>query len=280
MATIGMDIGGTYIKAGIVSKKGVEKLIVRPTYANSSRSKIISQISSIINELSNRKIEGIGIGVPSTVDVEKGIVFETVNVPSLRNVALKKILERKYSVPVFINNDANCFALGEKYFGKGRKFQDIVGMVIGTGIGAGIILNGKLYSGHNCGAGEFGEISFRDHNLEYYCSGKFFKEKYHLSGEDLLMLANKNDAKAIAIFEEFGINMSYALSFVVNSVDPEIIIFGGSVAKSRKFFERSMRKSLKSLIYKRSYSNLKIEFSDMKNITILGAASLCCNNIN
>ena len=69
---------------------------------------------------------------------------------------MKRIIEKKFKVPVSINNDANCFALGEKHFGK--KYNNMVGLIIGTGVGAGIIINGKLYCGHNCGAGEFGSI--------------------------------------------------------------------------------------------------------------------------
>ena len=92
-------------------------------------------------------------------------------------------MEERFAIPVLINNDANCFAVGEYYFGKGVEGDSLVGLTIGTGLGSGIILKGKLYSGKNCGAGEFGMIDYLDHFIEYYASGQFFKNVYDIDGE-------------------------------------------------------------------------------------------------
>ncbi len=274
MGVIGIDLGGTKISVGLIQKDKLEKTVSEKINAKGSQKEVVIQIENLIDQLFNKKVKGIGIGVPAIVDVENGIVFETVNIPSWKKVPLKEILEKRYKVPVFVNNDANCFALAEKYFGKGKNYKNIVGFISGTGVGSGIIINGKLYTGNNCGAGEFGEIVFKQHNIEYYCSGKYFVQMYNITGEDLFEKAMKGDPKALKIFDEFGKNMGKTLSIVVHSVDPEIIILGGSVSKAFKFFEKSMMKSLKESIYTRSYSRLKIEISKTEKIAILGAASL------
>jgi glucokinase len=83
------------------------------------------------------------------VDVEKGIVYSVINIPSWHEVPLKQILEDRFGLPVFVNNDANCFAMGELYYGSGRGYRHLVGLIVGTGLGAGIVVNGRLYSGAN-----------------------------------------------------------------------------------------------------------------------------------
>ena len=274
MEIIGIDLGGTKIDTGIVSDNGLEKVVSKKVKSLGTQQEVISQITETIDELLCSEVKGIGIGVPAIVNVKKGIVYETVNIPSWKKVPLKDILEKKYQIPVKLNNDANCFVLAEKYFGKGKSYQNIVGLTIGTGLGAGIIINDKLHSGHNCGAGEFGEIVFKEHNIEHYCSGQFFENKYKTTGEKLFEQAKQNNLKALKIFREFGENLGEALSMIVHSVDPEIIILGGSVSNSAKYFKKSMKDSLKKLIYEKSYSELEIEVSKTNNIAILGAASL------
>ena len=144
-------------------------------------------------------VTGIGVGVPSVVDTEKGIVYGVQNIPSWQEVYLKEFLENKYNLPTYVNNDANCFAAGEKYFGKAKEYENAVGLIIGTGLGAGLILNDRLYSGTNCGAGEFGTISFRGHNYEYYCSGQYFIQHYSTDGAALFESARSKDTKALKI---------------------------------------------------------------------------------
>ncbi|MBS3176542.1 ROK family protein [Candidatus Woesearchaeota archaeon] len=147
-------------------------------------------------------------------------------------------MEKKYHIPVSVQNDAKCFALGEKSADHGKKFKNIVAVTISTGLRAGIIINEKLYVGYNGGAGEFGEMTFKDQNAEYYCAGKYFIKKYNKSGEELFKEANQNNPKALTIFNEFGHNLGKVLAMVVHAIDPEIIILGGSVSKAYKFFEK------------------------------------------
>ena len=125
---------------------------------------------STIEEVFDSAVSGIGVGVPSIVDVEKGIVYDVQNIPSWKEVHLKQLLEERFQVPVFINNDANCFAIGEKHFGKGKDHENMIGLIVGTGMAGGIIIKNQLYNGYNCGSGEFGMIPYLEHNYEYYSS--------------------------------------------------------------------------------------------------------------
>lgn len=225
MEVIGVDIGDTKISAGIVKNKKLIKLITRKTDSKSSKNKIINQLIEIIEYLFNPSISKIGIDVPAIVD-KAGTIYEAVNIYSWNKVPLRKMLEKKFKVPVFINNDANCFALGEKYFGNGKKYDNLVGLIFGTGVGAGIIINRRLYHGKNGAAGEFGQITYLGHDVEHFCSGKFFRRNCKTKGEILFKKALKGDKNAKKIFEDYGKHLGKALSIVVNSVDPPIIIMG------------------------------------------------------
>ncbi len=269
---IGVDIGGTNIRCAAISKaRGIISYKKIKIEDIDSKEKSIKQLKKLIDCLFTKKIKGIAVGVPAIVDVCKGVIYEANNIPSWKKIPLKRILEKKYKVPVFINNDANCFALGEKNFGIGKKYKHIVGVIIGTGFGAGIIINNKLYYGNNCAAGEFGKIPFKDKTLEDYCSGKFFRR---ISGEKLHKMAKKKNKKALNIFKKYGENLGNGIAAIINSVDPEIIILGGGVSKSYSFFRKSFLNSLKKHIYKKVFRSIKIKKSVTKNISLFGAVSL------
>ncbi len=274
MGILGIDLGGTNVRVGLIENDSLTKVESLPISRTDNAMDVVDNISSLIDRFSSEKILGIGVGVPSVVDVERGIVYDVQNIPSWKEVHLKDLLEKKFKVPVYVNNDANCFAIGEKYFGKGKKYDNIVGLIVGTGLGAGLVIHGRLYSGRNCGAGEFGCVPYRDRNYEYYCSGQFFANEYNTTGEELFRRAEEGDKEAISIFSEFGANLGEAIKLIMYSVDPEIIILGGSVSNSFDFFKTEMRKSLDSFAYARSIANVKIEVSEVANVAILGAAAL------
>lgn len=274
MGVLGIDIGGTNIRAGFVENGEIGRIESSLVLKDGSQMEILETLDSVIEKFSDKNLEGIGVGVPSVVDVEKGIVYDVVNIPAWKEVNLKEILEKKYQVPVYINNDANCFAVGEKYFGKGKNYKNIVGLIIGTGLGAGLIINNQLYNGNNCGAGEFGMIPYRKNNYEYYCSGQYFLNEYGVTGEELFAKASQDDAAAQKIFSTYGSNLAEVVKTVMFTIDPEIIILGGSVSRSFQFYKDDMWKSIKSFAYSNSVSKLEIEVSEIKNIAILGAAAL------
>ncbi|MGE5365213.1 MAG: ROK family protein [Bacteroidota bacterium] len=274
MGILGIDIGGTNMRVGYIEDNRLVRSESVQLSNVDSEQETLDQLTSLIDIFSDRKTGGIGVGVPSVVDTEKGIVYDVQNIPSWKEVHLKEILENKYGVPVYVNNDANCFAAGEKYFGKAVGYRDVVGLIVGTGLGAGVITNGTLYTGSNCGAGEFGMISYRDSILEHYCCGQFFQNKYSVSGSVISERAGAGEAEALRIFDEFGAHLGEAIKIILYSLDPEMIVLGGSVSKSFRYFSASMRKSLGTFAYTKSLDRLKIEVSETENIAILGAAAL------
>jgi glucokinase len=117
---IGIDLGATNIRGAVVNDDAISKIISRRINTKGTEEQVLEDVYFIIDKLIDNNIKAIGIGVPSVVDVELGIVYNVVHIPSWKEVHLKQILEDKYKIPVFVNNDANCFALGEHYFGKGK----------------------------------------------------------------------------------------------------------------------------------------------------------------
>lgn len=280
MKIIGVDIGGTKIHAALVQNQQIVKDYSCPTPFNKSKEEVIQAVESAIQQLFSDDVVGIGIGVPGLVDLETNEVIDVLNIPSWDRVPLKAILEKSFKVPVYVNNDANCFALGEKYYGKGQPFKNFVGITIGTGLGAGIIINNHLYSGKFCGAGEFGTIYYRDGMVENYASGQFFKAQ-ELDGAELFTLAGKQNEAAIQKFYELGEHIGRAIANVLYSLAPDAIILGGSVANSYSFFEKGMHAVLKNEFeYQRLYQALKIEISELKNSGVLGASSLVLDALN
>lgn len=275
---IGVDLGGTNIRAGKVVQHEIVKMAKAPTNSEGTVEEVLETIFSVIDECFDGNTQSIGIGVPSVVDVEKGIVYDVVNIPSWKVVPLKSILENKYKVPVYVNNDANCFALGEKYFGKAQTYKSVVGLCIGTGMGSGLIFNEKLYEGVNCGAGEFGNIPYLKSNFEGYCSGQFFSEEKKIAAVDAYHLAVKGDLTALKIFEEFGFHMGQAIKSILYAYDPEIIVLGGSLTNAYKFFQPAMFEAIQDFAYRNVLTNLKIEISELEHSAIYGAAALYLNS--
>ena len=275
MSYIGIDLGGTKIRAVKIVDQSCE------TYANSlvpkkgSEKEIIDIIKKLISKLIDKSVIGIGIGVPSVVDEKLGIVYDVQNIPSWKKVFLKDILESHFNIPVFINNDVNCFSLGELYFGLGKKVDSFVGLSIGTGVAGGIIINKKLYNGSNIGAGEFGMLAYKDKNYEHYCSGQFFEKIHGEKGEEFYKRAKNGDLDAIKLFNVFGEHLGNLINQVIYTYDPEQIILGGSITEAYDYFKEGIQTSLKSFAYQNSISNLKISVSKDPDIPLKGAASLC-----
>lgn len=274
-ALIGVDLGGTKVAAGRIDENRLTKIERELIPAHSENSDdILDAITRIIDRMFDDRIAGIGIGIPGLVDRQSGMVNDVQNIPSWKEVPLKTILEERFQVPVYTDNDANCFALGELHFGKGRGTDDFVGLTIGTGMGSGIIKNGMLLSDAHGGSGEFGNISYLSSIYEDYCSGKFFVKNYNLKGEQLLEGARNGDPYALRAFEEFGNHLGNAIKTIMLSVDPQKVIIGGSVAQAHEFFKNSMWKSILKFPFPSALHNFEVIFSEEKNIAVLGAASL------
>lgn len=278
-SAIGVDLGGTTIGSGVVRDGVIIKQHTSMVPKGGAESEVIDVLCQNIETIIDESIEGIGIGVPSIVDTEKGIVYDVTNIPSWKEVHIKDILEDRFNLPVYVNNDANCFAIGEKYFGQGRDYKDIVALIVGTGLAAGIIIGNKLYKGHNCGAGEFGMIPYLDHHYEYYSCGQFFENVHHVNGASAFDLAKKGDKKAQVMFEEMGGHLGNAINIILYTYDPEIIILGGSVSQAYPLFKNALWKSIEKFSYRPIVERLTIKISNQKDIAVLGAAALYFNSI-
>jgi len=273
---IGIDLGGTKVNVGLVEGNKIlsNESVKLPKDSKSEWNVINIIIDLIKTQLGKHKVEGIGIGVPSIVDREKGIIHEVQNIPLWKEVPLADILKKEFGIPVFIDNDANCFAYGEFKFGLGKGYKHLVGLTLGTGMGSGIISNGHLMGDAHCGSGEFGMIPYKDGIIEDYCSGKFFKNFYDSNGEELMILAQGGDSVAIEAFKKFGEHLGNAVKTILYAVDPQVIIVGGSVVNSVDFFGPSLTSSISDFAYKKVLEKFKILYSKTSNIALLGAASL------
>ena len=271
---IGIDLGGTKIKVGIEHQGKIIHQKKAFLKEKDSFDSTIEQVFQLISPLAQERVGGIGIGVPSVVDVENGIVYNVTNIPSWKKVALKSILEKEFNLPVFVNNDVNCYTLGEHRFGLAKGFDTVVGMSIGTGLGSGIIIKNKLYAGNNCGAGEIGLLPYKDKNIEYYASGNFFEAFHQTTAVEASHAARRGDENALKQWREFGYHFGAAVQVVLYAYDPQVIIIGGSVSQAFEYFKDSMYESFSDFIYPESIQRLKIFISENENIALLGAAAL------
>ena len=274
---VGVDVGGTKVSIGRI----VEGIIVAetsfPTYAHRGEDEIIQDIIRGIEKVIEPNTIAIGIGSPGLVDEELGIVYDVSNIPSWKEVWLKDKIEAHFNRIVQISNDANCFVMGEKIFGKGKKYRNFVGITLGTGVGGGIIIDHKLYPG-TLMAGEFCGIPYLDKNYDFYCGSKFFTEKHSISGLEASQRIMAGDESAQQIFDEYGEHLGNLFKTIILILNPEAIIIGGSIAKSYNLFEKSLKSSLNNFALNRVIDRLNIEISEINNIAVIGAAALVYNH--
>lgn len=275
MEVLGVDIGGTNINAGIVKEGAITGQSYVSVNAEDSEKQTLELLFNCIDGLITNNTKAIGVGVPAIVDSLKGIVYDVQNIPTWKEVHLINILENRYSIPAYINNDANCFAMGEKLYGKGKGFQNFIGLSIGTGLGMGIIINNEIYNGVLSGAGEIGMIAYKNSILEQYTSSFFFADNYGLSAKEIHDRALLGDDLALTAFAEFGTHLGEAINTILYLFAPEAIILGGSIRKAYSFFKESMHQKINLFAYPEQIKNLKIETSELAESAILGAASLC-----
>jgi glucokinase len=271
---IGVDLGGTNVRAAHIGSEGIEKMNIEAVKSKGSVQDVLEQIYGLIDQLGVQGIEGIGLGVPGPVDEENGIVYELINIPAWKKVAVKKIFEERYGIPVKVQNDANCFAVAEKFFGKGQESRSFIGLIVGTGMAGGIFINDHLYTGPNSMAGEFGMMKYLDKFYEYYSCGQFFNNVHGISGKEAYDMALSGDKKAIDMWKEFGNHLGAAIEAILYAYDPEKIILGGSVGQSLSLYEDFLWAELENFAFKNSLKNLKIEASELDNPGLLGAAAL------
>lgn len=269
---IGVDLGGTNIRAALVDGHEIIKKAKTACPAKGTCEEVINTVAGLIDEVMCEGAESIGIGVPSVVDTRRGIVYNVANIPSWVEVHLKDILEERFNIPVHINNDANCFTLGESRFGKGQGCESMIGVTLGTGVGSGVIIDGKLYEGRNAGAGEVGCLNYLDKDYESYCSTPFFVA-HNTTGAELSAKAQAGDKDAIALWDEFGSHLGELVKAILFAYDPEAIVFGGGIAAGHPHFEAAMRERIKTFPFETG-KNVKVLFSEDGDMGLYGASAL------
>lgn len=302
---LGVDIGGTKVSVTLGDSEGrilAKELL--PTETGKNAPKGIDRLVLSLKHLKlhagkNKKIRGIGVGIPGPMDPRKGIVERSPHLAGWQNFPLKSFLQEKLKLPVFITNDANAAAVGEKVFGEGRLAKNFVYVTVSTGIGGGIILNGELFLGASFGAGEIGhtvivpggEKCGCGHRwcLEAYASGtaiaKFVtREIRHgrkskirpltfnplplrgrgegeggkMTAEKVAFAAERRDSLALEAFRRAGHFLGMGLANLINLLNPEMLILGGSVMKSSRFLWPSMIRSTRTHAWPSLYSACRI----------------------
>lgn len=310
---LGIDLGGSNIKAGIVNSKGeILREVSLPAEADRGPAHVIDQIAKSIHELldgfsvNKEGFTGIGVGAPGTVDLDGGTVKYPPNFPGWTVVRLGEELQKKFDLRVEVDNDANAAAIGEARFGAGVGYQDFIMVTLGTGVGGGLILNGKIYRGPFGGAGELGHMSI-DYDgpqcncgnrgcVEVYVGAKYLTkravEKVKVASESKILeyadrdltkisprfislAAEQGDPTALEVLSETGTYLGIGLASVVNLLDVRIIIVGGGIAGAGKPLFHATEESVKQHVLKPMSENVKVLPAQLGNSAgILGAAAL------
>ena len=214
----------------------------RETHADQKFEHVFEDMVTLIEGLRTKDVKGVGIGVPGLVSHPEGKVLTLPNIPGAKNVSLKEMLQKRLKLPVCIENDANCFALAEALQGAGKGENIVLGITMGTGVGGGIVIEGKLFRGAHGFAGEIGHMLLKPGEPPFATSDKRGDIEQFLSGR--AMGKRCNEAKKPeeylegevcgflqpAIFQE----VAWMCTSLIHLLDPSVIIFGGSAGRALK----------------------------------------------
>tara|TARA_Y100001933_G_C19004717_1_gene566083 strand:+ start:3086 stop:3937 length:852 start_codon:yes stop_codon:yes gene_type:complete len=275
--SVSIDIGGTTFSFVIFNNKKVfYKSECYDILKYSHFSDFIRKLSELILE-HVQDIEKIGVACPGPLDIETCEIFNTPNLKILQYVNIREELQKYINCKnIYIENDANAYALGSYYRLENKKITDVmVGITLGTGIGLGIIINGKLFRGSYGMAGEY-EFAPISENLRWanLIGFRFFKQKTkEIFGETLTPLklyelAENNTEKAINLWKIYGKNIGLYLSHVIGLLNPNYISIGGGISKANKFFHNSIIDTLKEkcITYQHEKINISYDKNEIPNI--------------
>lgn len=233
-AVVGVDVGGTKIEAVLMTPDGqVLKRKRIPTLAHENEDIILMRVAKAIRMVTRKKQVRVGISFPGYLDKE-GLLQDSPNLPSLNKQPLRQLFHRYIKQPLIIENDANCFALAEQRIGAGKGKEHLVGLIIGTGIGAGIINNSTLMKGKG-GAGELGRLPYKDSEIELYAAGPGILKRYFDHGgvkEKAEKIFEKKTLIAKKTLRETVTALTWLCKHIELCYDPEIIVLGGGVSNA------------------------------------------------
>jgi glucokinase len=309
---VAVDVGGTKFIAAVIDKDGkILSRVYRPTYAEQGPKKVIERLAATIHQAVKESgagmkgISGISLAIAGIIDINHGVITEAPNLPDWHNIRLDDLLQAKFNIPVFLLNDASAAALGESCFGAGIGIGNMIYMTVSTGIGGGLILNGKLYNGADGSAAEIGHMivladgplcKCGQHGcLEALASGTAIacmaRERV-CNGEKSIMLdmvdgipasitaehvtvaGRKRDILALSVICEAAYYLGIGLSNLVNLFNPQMIVIGGGVSTMGEMLLRPARKSMKDHAFKLPASTVRVVKSKLNpDAGILGAAA-------
>ena len=313
---IGIDVGGTNVKIALVDEGG--KIIYSnsvPTYAKMGFEYTVNNIKQSIRDLmketntDEKTIEGIGFDFPGQIDYKNGIVKLAPNIPGWVNVPIAKLIEDEFHIPTRVDNDVRCAALGEMNFGAGRGCENFICITVGTGIGSGLVINGKLVRGASNAAGEIGHIKLQAKDgplcgcgdsgcLEAFASGPAIvamAQDYLKGGKSakfaemasdgeitpyiVAKAAEAGDPVAKRIFETMGYRIGIGLTSVINLLNPEKVIIGGGVAECGDLLLEPIRKTVKKRAMVIAGETVQIVPAQLGNSAgVIGASMLIDND--
>lgn len=315
---VGVDLGGTTTKLAFINTDGdIIKNWEIPT-DNSEKGKNITKniaesIQLHIAKLEKQKdiLAGIGMGAPGPVNYENGMLYNTPNLAWEDNYPLKKMLEKQTSLPVMIENDANCAALGEMWKGAGDGSKDLVCVTLGTGVGGGVIVNREIVRGIKGAAGEIGHLTSIPHGgapcncgktgcletiasatgivrivTEKFANGQIqtgelrniLQRRGKVSAKELFDCVRLGDAAAREVLEEVAFHLGIALANIANTLNPEKIILGGGVSRAGSILVEKVEEYFCNYAFPRVKRSTEITLATLGNDAgVIGAAWLVQN---
>jgi len=266
---IGVDLGGTNLRTAIVNSDGV--ILDKRKEATQAVDGWMKVVARLIDNIKRQleigaqmgsKVFAVGVGAPGVILVDKGVVVKSPNFPDWNNLPLKAELEKALNIPVFIENDANAAALGEKWRGAGQNIRSMIHLTLGTGVGGGIILDNKIWHGADGMAGEIGHMTLIPDGrqcgcgntgcLEMYASARGIvqsfreeleKQKLHtaealkeVTSEKVYQAAREGDAVARRVMKDMGRMLGIGIASLINIFNPERVVIGGGVKDAWPLF--------------------------------------------
>lgn len=258
---IGVDVGGTNLRGALVGRDGVilERFKLRSAIhegADAFLRRLYDELRSLLSVAVSQQLQvkGVGIGIPGLIGAD-GMIHSSVNLQVLEGLNLAHLMSQRLELPVAAANDANLIALGEAVAGAGQGMCSLVVVTIGTGLGSGLILDGKLWTGSGGFAAEFGHLTVDPEGLPCPCGNRGCLEQYvsaaalsrfgqGLSPEELARRARSGDAEAIAAFETLGYWLGTALAGLLNTLNLDGVVVGGGVAGGFELFAPALLQTL------------------------------------
>ncbi len=286
-SVIGIDVGGTTIELGKFRQDGTcdASLSIhtpQPAYPQA----VVDAIAKAIAQIDpNSHSIAIGIGTPGPADAEGRMARYAINLAEWNDVPLADLLEAETQLPVVVANDANCAGLGEAWLGAGRHLRNLIVLTLGTGVGGAIILDGKLFVGHQGTAGELGLITINLYgpecksgnqgSLEQHVCTAAIQRETGMKPETLARLAAKGNSQAIAFWQHYGHMLGAGVANLIYVLAPEAVILGGGICNSAEFFLPSVESEIERRVVPPSREGLQILIAKLGNHAgMVGAAKL------